>query len=354
MKNNGKSDAEINSIISELRELELYDREEYEKKIKLLKKNNPDIYFKAMILLNLNKDENYSSNNISQKIPAFAKKPEPIIPLPSLNAAPKPKNANPPAAKPIKKIMQKKSNPAVLAILSMVILGILVLSAMGIFWITNPPTGDTSRNSLRLGYQIFNNLSSTYLNYTFSYNLTDLEFSEKQYYYGSQYYSLNNSRITAVLQNPNKDIISKEQNGYLYYDISSNYSKISTALLRINNTLIISLYDEAYNLVNNYYNNESGREGGQRGVWNLTDIPCAPIFFEIDISKAGFGDLSRLRYEMCLDNNGIPITIAKESVYNDSYEVIIAYLESISPEIRDLIFMNKSMGYWENLTIDDY
>ncbi|MFA5302939.1 MAG: hypothetical protein WC393_00180 [Candidatus Nanoarchaeia archaeon] len=368
MEKGKKSDAEINEILNELRDLEVYDNEEYNKKLRKLKKSDYDTYFKIMIMLNLNSDIPYKSSNPIQSSLNIPKKTMPIIQKPALKtqnlAAPeiKPKVASipkvqppripapakkipikPVISKPIKRSAQKKSNPAAFAILSMAVIGILLLSAVGFFWLSNPPTGDTSRNSLRLGYQIFNNLTDTYLNYTFLYNSSSLEFLGKQYYY------LDNSKITAIMQSPQRDIISREQNNYLYYDISGNYSKTSIDSLRMNNALVISLYDEVYNLVNNYYTNESGREE----VWNLTNIACAPLFFDIDINHEEFSDLLQLRYEMCLDNNGIPIAIAKESVYQDSYEIIIAYLESMNPEIGELVFLNKSMAYWEDLVIDD-
>ncbi|MFA5333024.1 MAG: hypothetical protein WC376_00830 [Candidatus Nanoarchaeia archaeon] len=368
MEKSKKSDAEINEILNELRDLELYDNEEYKKKLRKLKKSDYDAYFKIMIMLNLNSDIPYKSSepsqnnlNIQKKAMPTIQKPAPktqnvAVPEIKPKAAISPKNQKPPVliplkkitskpviSKPVKKSGQKKSNPAAFAILSMAVIGILLLSAIGFFWLSNPPTGDTSRNSLRLGYQIFNNLNDTYLNYTFLYNSSSLEFLGKQYYY------LDNSKITAIMQSPQRDIISREQNNYLYYDVSGNYSKTSTDSLRMNNALIISLYDEVYNLVNNYYTNESGREE----VWNLTNIACAPLFFEIDINHEEFSDLLQLRYEMCLDNNGIPIAIAKESIYQDSYEIIIAYLESMNPEIGELVFLNKSMAYWEELVIDD-
>lgn len=347
-----KTDAEINEILNKLRDLKSYDPEEYKIKVAELKKNDSDTYFKIIILLSLNSDSAYSSTAANQKLPSSPiKAPMQTTKTPPPNLITKPNAATATTItqstttipKPVKKSVKKKSNPAIFSILAMAVIGILLLSVVGFFWISNPPTSDTSRNSLRLGYQIFNNLSDTYLNYTFLYNSSNLEFVSKQYYY------IDNFKITAIIEYPERDIISKRQNNYLYYDISGNYSKTITSSLRMNNALIISLYDEVYNLVNNYYTNESGREG----VWNLTDIPCAPIFFEIDVNNEEFSDLTQLRYEMCLDNNGIPIAIAKESIYPDSYEIIIAYLETQNSEIKDLTFSNKTMSYWEDLVIDE-
>jgi hypothetical protein len=350
MESGKKSDAEINKILNELRNLESYDTEEYKKKLAELKKNDSSAYFKIMIMLNLDKESSYSSTGANQQLPIISKNFMPNSQAPPVNLLKKNQNINPAnkishaSTKTAKKSFEKKSNPAVFAILSMAIIGILLLTAIGFFWITNPPVSDTSRNSLRLGYQIFNELNNTYLNYTFLYNSSDLEFIGKQYYY------IDNLKFTAIIQFPERDVISKRQNNFLYYDLSGNYSKISTASLRMNNSLISSLYDEVYNLVNNHYTNESGREG----VWNLTDIPCAPLFFEIDINNEEFSDLTQLRYEMCLDNNGIPIAIAKESIYSNHYEVIIAYLESTNPQISEMSFCNKTLSYWKNLVIDDY
>ncbi|MDD4354029.1 MAG: hypothetical protein PHN56_06255, partial [Candidatus Nanoarchaeia archaeon] len=351
-----KTDQEVNLILSQLRQLKVSNFEEYGKKIIELKKDDISTYNKIITILDLDLDDFYhsdtrmstiqqqTSKNIPPKLIIKNNRPgiKPLPPNP-IRIPPKPMNSLPsnkipPAPmkmpsnvpKLIKRSDKKKSNPAVIAILSMAILGIILLSIIGYFWIANPPTSDTSRNSLRLGYEIFNNLNDTYLNYTFLYNSSNLEFLGKQYYY------LNDSKITAIIQTPQRDIISKKQNNYLYYDLSGNYSKIITTSLRINNALVISLYDEVFNLVNGYYTNESGREG----VWNLTDIPCAPIFFEIEIDNEEFNDLTQLRYEMCLDNNGIPIAIAKESIYENSYEIIIAYLESQNKEIKNLSFSN--------------
>jgi hypothetical protein len=354
MPNTKKTDEEINKILTKLRDIKSYDSEAYNIKLKELKKNDSSTYFKIMILLNLDTDAAYSSTGATKTLPTFTKTimPKSKTPPPNLikpkimkNAPTVNNNQNTilKSNKPVTKRAPKKSNPFAFAILAMAIIGILLLSVVGFFWMSNPPTSDTSRNSLRLGYQIFNNLTNTYLNYTFLYNSSDLEFIGKQYYF------VDNSKVTAIVQYPQRDIISKKQNSYLFYDVSGNYSKTATNSLRINNVLVISLYDEVYNLVNNYYTNESGREG----VWNLTNIACAPIFFEIDVNNEEFSDLTELRYEMCLDNNGIPIAIAKESIFQDSYELIIAYLESQNNEIKDLVFSNKTMTYWQDLVIDD-
>lgn len=228
-------------------------------------------------------------------------------------------------------------------IVAISIIAIASISIVGLFLLMNPPSGQAI-NSLRLGYELFNELDNVYLNYTFLYNSTENN------YLGKQYYSLKYLGITSVIEQPRRNIISKEQNNFLYYDLTGNMTKTDLNSLQIDNALMISLYSEAYNLVKNYYVAESGKEA----LWTMGNYECAPIFFEMNTTKEGLTGLVKLRYEMCLNDNGIPIAIAKEKITTDSRETIIAYLESIESDVKFIAFSNKTLDEWAKTSIDDY
>ncbi len=382
MPKDKKSDEEINKILKELRDLKIYDNELYKEKITALKKEHPDTYFKIIILLNMEGNAQYSSSassqihsmhkpepkmqdNIQPSLkPVIQPAQKPIAQAPKPAAQPKPVIQSSPKPIPPKPIpimikpnaqqspkpllvnakLPKKSNPLGSAIMAMIFIGILVVGVIGAYLLLNPPQSDTSRNSLRLGHSLFYELNNTYLNYTYQYT------THAEDYIREQYYLINNSKATSALVSPNKNIISIRQNGNLYYDLAAEPQRISTGAFRANNILVTSIYDEIYNIVNNYKTEEYGREN----VWNLTNIPCAPLYFEVDVSSEEFSDLSELRYEMCLSNDGIPVAIAKESKYvNEDYELIVVYLENMNSEVGDLIFLDKTLSEWSSIAIDD-
>jgi hypothetical protein len=75
----------------------------------------------------------------------------------------------------------------------------------------------------------------------------------------------------------------------------------------------------------------------------MTNIPCAPLYFEIDVKNEEFSDLSELSMRCVISNEGVPVAIARESKYiNENYELIIIYLENMNAEVGDLVFLGKN------------
>ncbi|MDD5053980.1 MAG: hypothetical protein PHG04_01205 [Candidatus Nanoarchaeia archaeon] len=403
-----KSAEEIKKIIYELRDLKKFNIDEYKKRVRVLKKENPDIYFKAIITLNLDDSSAASAQSASRDIikdekedliaekaktpdadkkivneksyelekEEISKKKEDLKKVAAAKENQIDSSANDlrtkkeiedsvfekktdadvvhervkgqaeelkkQAIEKAKKIRKKLSVGFTITAVS--IIGILLIAIVGLFLILNPPSGNASMNSLKLGYSLFNELDNVYLNYTFLYNSTGSDFL------GKQYCSLKSSGMTCAIQTPQRSIVSKSFDNFLHYDLTGETEKISIDSLKIEKPLITSLYSEAYNLAVNFYVLESGREE----VWRMGDYDCAPIFFEMNTSKPELSDLIKLRYEMCLNNDGIPIAIAKEKISRNSSEIIIIYLESIDSRIKDLSFANKTLAEWETTVIDNH
>jgi len=313
-------------IISELTRIKLYNVSEYKRKLAVLRSKNPVLFSEVNEVLG--EDPN--------KLPKVEVKTEPDN--------------------------EENSNRVGLTVIgvaaiAIIVFGIVVFFAGNLNFNTN--TAFNATQSLLLGYSLFNNLNQTYLQYSFQFNNSGVNIT---YNNGREYYSFNKGDYTGItvsavyecstpsnclLLNPEKYVISQKEGNTLNYDATGDCAPLlMTDYHNFDSGLVLSKYDELYYFVSHGYVTDSYREGN----WEFNGEACAPMYFTInppsDFLPNG-ADFEMLRYEVCLNNYGVPLAIGRELEYDSHIDIFTAYLESSNADLlKNTVLNGQTLESW--------
>lgn len=327
---------DVDEIVDELSRIKLYDPDEYKRRLISLRKNQPLVYEEVRKILSI-PDTGLSAGKTSSTIKGGS----------LFNKS--------------KKKIKRDNTGLVMTIIGVLIIGMLLLGAIGIFLGNLPTTSETDFNaneSLLLGYQLFNELD-LYLQYSTNLNVTSNE--KITWSTGREYYKFNQGDFTTVLisndyncpfpsscsiTSLNELKVSRKTNGELLYNECDNldYSNYNN----FESEHVLSIYDEVYYYVTNELVIDSYREN----IWTINGEQCAPMYFLINAPSnlaPNNAEVIQLLYEVCLSNEGIPLAIGKYYYYTNHVEVFSAYLESSNEEMLSITEIEgKSLDEWSN------
>ncbi|VVB76538.1 Uncharacterised protein [Candidatus Tiddalikarchaeum anstoanum] len=332
----------VDDWVDELTKLKMYDPKQFREQLSVLKNEDFTMYIDVIRILGLSDNELRQVTVTGSSLSSMRKKKD-------------------------------NGNSFMIAIVAVLFLGFIMIGIMFTFILFTPTTVNvtlSAEDSVRLGYELFsNNTNTTYLMYTFEHNETVLSATSnfRNHYTGREYYrSVGSSFLSGVFESlnvctsngcsqPNNTvIISKKNNNNLMYDFN-NCSQFNTA--SITKPLpysVFDIYNEVYYFVkNNFVNNSVREEAGELG-----GVLCAPLSITVnpESSYLNGASLGRLFYELCLNNFGLPVAIAKyysytrgETAFQDIY---IAYLEPADSELlKNTQISGKTLDQWNTQTV---
>jgi hypothetical protein len=346
---------DIDDIVDELLKIRIYDIERFREKLALIKNQDIAAYLQITKILALSEDE-------LQRISLIA--------------------ANPQRYKREHKTTIQRTNASpVFVLLGMLAIGFILIGAIFFVISSMPVTSNVTRGALEsvtLGYELFMSSENTsYLFYSSEYNRTNTYSggSSKRNEVSREYFMLNNDKYDNMIitfdycplgicgaepttQTSRYRRIGDNYNFTMFSDIFNITFCLNTTY-RLNIYNALSIYEEAYYLAKNGYVIDSSRENN----WQLGGIDCAPILLEISNSSGLYtgtqtlmnitgGQTTRLVYELCINNEGVPLAIARyHSYYTNltyySQDVYVAYLESTDANIL-------SVTRVDDKTLDEY
>ncbi|MBN1923942.1 MAG: hypothetical protein JW791_04245 [Nanoarchaeota archaeon] len=334
---------EVDEAVEELSKLKIFDPDKFKEKLRLLKAKQPHIYYEVIKIMNI------SDADVK----------------PVKTASGDPYNL---FKKDTSKI-KKDAGGFGIAVIATILIGLVGIGAVFIFLLDVPleaPTTFNANESVSLGYQLFNSINNLYLQYSFDYNTTS---STITYSTGREYYKISSDYYTSAIYfntfncapvcsliTTDGYIISRKEGDTLYFGIYSDCSVCSCDVYSMTDVNdfwaqgVLNYYDELYYYVNNGYVINSDRED----VWTINGEQCAPMFFDIrvpnELKNSGFfgEELTSLRYELCLNNEGVPLALAKNSDYETYSDTFVAFLESMDDIIGLSTISDKTLNEWDS------
>ncbi len=284
-------------ILDELTKLKIFDPEEYMRRLRILKAKDPTLYNRLIEPLGIDD---------SKVIPLLIKENE--------------------------KKKEDNGKGIGIAIIATSLAGIVVISII-LFFLLNTPVKREElgpKESIEIGYRLFNNLNKTYLAYQSQINISSNSLGTKSYNI-KEYYLRDEQLLGAILINSTTKIFIDRLG-----DIELCKGGTQSIVEEYN---VAEIYDEIIDAVENKNVTYSERED----VWEISNIRCAPIVIELE-NKDEF-----THYELCLNNDGIPIAVGKLYKNNaEGYIVLyVSFLESLNdPIIKQTTIDGKELEEW--------
>lgn len=331
---------DIDKIVDELSKIKLYDEKQFRIKLALLKKKDPSAFIKVVKILGIDvKEASRLGKGTSGVYDVFKKDKK-----------------------------NKNGNSIMLAVVAMLAVGFVLIGVVFVFLILIPTSGDVSLNateSIIIGHNLFSSISNTtYLQYSFEFNesITTNSVTTKNYNAGREYYVFTDGDFTLGTFTNNyfcqegscsltetNNIISNKKNDLLNFNINEC---VSYSTINIDSFLpytCLSIYDELFYFVTNGFVVDSIREE----AWQIGGVACAPILIEVNPPTNFLSDelvLNELSYQLCIDNDGVPIAMAKHLSYNNgnvlNEKIFIAFLESTNPIIGSTQLGDNNLDGW--------
>ncbi len=287
-------------ILDELTKLKIFDPEEYMRKLRILKAKEPVIYNRLIEPLGIDDSK--------------------IIPL---------------VVEEKKEGVKKDNKGLGIALIATSLAGIVIVSIMLFFLLSAPvePKELGPKESIEIGYRLFNNLNRTYLAYQSQTNLTSSSIGTRNYN-TIEYYIRDNRLVGAIVRNSTTIVFAKNNQG----TIDCRSGKLLNLSI-VDKYNVAEIYNEIWDAVENKNVTYSERED----IWKISDIECAPIVIELEEG----GEFTH--YEICLNNDGIPIAVGKLYTNNiEGYAVwYVSFLESLNDPITKQVQIDgKTIDGW--------
>ena len=314
---------DVDEIVEELNKLKMFSPEEYKEKLALLKSKNPSIYNQVISILGVE----------DSKIPV-------IKPQKSDEAY---------------KIFNEKGNKAKIrrsnglgtAIIGVMLVGFVIIGIIFLFILFMPsitPTNFNATQAVIVGYNLFSSINTTYLQYSYAlnYSISGTESSLM----GREYYIAGENKFTMASYNVLNgvteyyNVIKNEGNMY-YTDLNAQCSAFEKTEAYSTTTTLNALftYNELHSIVINNLVLNSSRED----LWELNGEQCVPLQFQVDIASGS------ALYEICLNNDGIPLAIGKYVNMGNFQSLYVAYLESTNSPLLGLTDLDgKTLNEWNS------
>lgn len=313
---------DVDKLIQDLKKLKKNNPAKFKKRLESLKEKTPGVYKKVVMALTPKGYEKYDESGESESTPVLS-----------------------------------------YVIIAVIILGILLTGLILFFLgeVSLQPEDINATESLTLGLSLFNNESDNYLQYSFTKNISGVKVT---YITGREYYYLNKgdyssikysdtyncSDVNCELVTPQEYTFSQREGNTLYYDSREDCDIITNYNERVDS--IMEYYKELYYFYENGYVIESEREE----IGSIKDVECAPMYFKVNPPSDYLNedeDLIELRYELCLDNNGVPLALGVFLNTDKRIEIFISYMQSTSSElVKETMIQGKEFQNWvsEGLT----